>query len=170
MSGLNLIVCSPSGPFPPEEKEAAWEKGRDRLDRWRLARVTVSPEEIGLCGCWRVIAVRRESLDPTAPQAEPAMETGCYANSLSEAQAEEAALLESIRGHWPAIENGTHYRRDVTLGEDARRTANRTGAEVLVSLRNLADGLYELERTAVDTLKSWLERQSFSSAWVLLRR
>ncbi len=79
-------------------------------------------------------------------------------------------MLESIRGHWPAIENWTHYRRDVTLGEGARRTANRTGAEVLVSLRNLADGLYELERTAVDTLKSWLERQSFSSAWVLLRR
>ena len=39
MSGLNLIACSPSGPFPPEEKEGAWKKGRGRLDRWRLARV-----------------------------------------------------------------------------------------------------------------------------------
>ena len=68
--------------------------------------------------------------------------------------------MESIRGHWPAIENWTHYRRDVTLGEGARRTANRTGAEVLVSPRDLANGLYELERarerTAVDALATVL--------------
>lgn len=136
--------------------------------------MAVSPEEIGLCGCWQVIAVRRESLDLTEAGAKPTVETGYYATSLSEAQADAAGLLERIRGHWSAIENGTHYRRDVTLGEDACRTADRAGAEVLASLRNLANGLYELERargrTAVDTLKSWLERQSFSSAWALLRR
>ena len=51
-----------------------------------------------------------------------------------------------IRGHWSAIENGTHYRRDVTLGEDANRTANRKGAAVLASLRNLANGIYELQK------------------------
>ena len=56
-----------------------------------------------------------------------------------------------IRGHWSAIENGTHYRRDVTLGEDACRTANRPGAAVLASLRNLANGLYELERAGQRT-------------------
>lgn len=79
-----------------------------------------------------------------------------------------------IRGHWSAIENGTHYRRDVTLGEDACRTKNRPAASALASLRNLANGLYELERarerTKVDTFNSWLERQTFSSAWALLQR
>jgi predicted transposase YbfD/YdcC len=77
-----------------------------------------------------------------------------------------------IRGHWSAIENGTHYRRDVTFGEDACRTKHRQAAAALVALRNLAGGLYELERarerTKVDTLNSWLERQTFSSAWSLL--
>lgn len=63
-----------------------------------------------------------------------------------------------IRGHWSAIENGTHYRRDFSLGEDANRTASRPGAAVLASLRNLANGLYELrkeqKRTNADSLQS----------------
>lgn len=83
-------------------------------------------------------------------------------------------MLEIIRGHWSAIENGTHYRRDVTLGEDANRTAERQGAQVLASLRNLAIGVYELqrerERTKVDTLKSWCQQQTFSSVWPILQR
>ena len=28
--------------------------------RWRLQRVSLSPEEAGLCGCWQFIAVWRE--------------------------------------------------------------------------------------------------------------
>jgi hypothetical protein len=139
-----------------------------------VARVAVSPEEIGLCGCWQVIAVHRESLDLTQPDAQTTGEVGYYATSLSLPEYDDAAIQEMIRGHWSAIENGTHYRRDVTLGEDACRTANRSGAEVLASLRNLANGLYELERarerTKVDSLKSWCQQHTFSSAWALLCR
>ena len=36
---------------------------RNRLDRRRLKRVTVSPETIGLCGCRQVIAVLRDCLE-----------------------------------------------------------------------------------------------------------
>ena len=118
--------------------------------------------------------MQRESLDLTKPEAETTLETGYYAASLSLSEQDDAAIQEIIRGHWSAIENGTHYRRDVTLGEDACRTANRPGAEVLASLRNLVNGLYELERargrTKIDTLNSWCEQQTFSTAWTLLRR
>jgi predicted transposase YbfD/YdcC len=110
----------------------------------------------------------------TQPDAQATVEVGYYATSLSPQEYDDAAIQEMIRGHWSAIENGTHYRRDVTLGEDACRTANRSGAEVLASLRNLANGLYELERarqrTQVDSLKSWCQQQTFSSAWALLCR
>jgi hypothetical protein len=113
-------------------------------------------------------------LDLTQPDAQATVEVGYYATSLSLPEYDDAAIQEMIRGHWSAIENGTHYRRDVTLGEDACRTANRPGAEVLASLRNLANGLYELERarqrTQVDSLKSWCQQQTFSSAWALLCR
>lgn len=136
--------------------------------------MAVSPEEIGLCGCWQVIAVQRESLDLGQPDARPTVTVGYYASSLSLEQRDDAAVAAAIRGHWSAIENGTHHRRDVTLGEDANRTADRHGAAVLASLRNLANGLYELERererTKVDTLRSWCQQQTFSSAWPLLQR
>lgn len=136
--------------------------------------MAVSPEEIGLCGCWQVIAVERESQDTTEPDAGPTHEIGLYATSLSLDQHDETALLGIIRDHWSAIENGTHYRRDVTLGEDACRTAARRGAAALASLRNLAIGVYELEReqgrTHVDTLNSWCEQQTFSTVWPILLR
>jgi len=136
--------------------------------------VAVTPEEIGLCGCWQVIAVQRESLDLSQPDAQPTIEVGYYASSLSLEQRDEASVAAAIRGHWSAIENGTHYRRDVTLGEDANRTAHRQGAAVLASLRNLANGIDELARergrTKVDTLRSWCQQQTFTSAWPLLQR
>lgn len=166
-------ACWPSRLFPPEAT-AQWEKEHGRLERRRIARVAVSPEEIGLCGCWQVIAVRRESLDLSEPGAKTTVEVGYYASSLSVGQRDDAGMLAAIRGHWSAIENGTHYRRDVTFGEDACRVKDRNGAAVLASLRNLANGIYELEResgrTRVDTLRSWCEQQTFSGAWPLLQR
>jgi hypothetical protein len=136
--------------------------------------VAVSPEEIGLCGCWQVVAVERQSQDLTQPDEPACLEIGCYASSLTVDQRDDAAILATIRGHWSAIENGTHYRRDVTLGEDACRTAGRQGAAVLASLRNLANGIYELQkegkRTKVDTLKSWCQQQTFSTVWPILQR
>ena len=166
-------ACSPSRLFPPENK-AAWEKGHGRLDRRRLARVAVTPEEIGLCGCWQVIAVERLSIDLTKPKDPPSLEVGYYTSSLSVNQYNGDDVGDIIRGHWSAIENGTHYRRDVTLGEDACRIHHRQGAEALATLRNLANGIYELQlfnnQTQVNTLKSWCQQQTFTTAWKLLNR
>ena len=175
--------------------------------------MAVTPEEIGLCGCWQVIAVERIRIERTKPakkartgaqekpvpetapaksakpgaepklaaevkpaeeKSEKELEIGCYATSLTLEECTGSELAEIIRGHWSAIENGTHYRRDVTLGEDACRVADRQGAEVLASLRNLALGIYELRRarkkTQVDTLASWCQQQTFSTAWSALRQ
>jgi predicted transposase YbfD/YdcC len=57
--------------------------------------------------------------------------------SLTAAEASPARLLELVRGHW-AIENGLHYRRDVTFQEDATRMQAWPGAQVLAILNNLA--------------------------------
>lgn len=166
-------ACSHSRLFPPEAK-ASWEKGHGRLDRRRIARVAVTPEQIGLCGCWQVIAVERLSIDLTKPNDPPTLEVLYYATSLSLDQYDDAGIGAIIRGHWSAIENGTHYRRDVTLGEDANRTKDRNAAEVLASLRNLTNGIYELqlerELTKVDTLKSWCQQQTFSTVWPILQK
>lgn len=136
--------------------------------------MAVTPEEIGLCGCWQVIAVERYSQDQNRPEESASLEIGCYATSLALQEQDDAAMLALIRAHWSAIENGTHYRRDVTLGEDANRTANRQGAAVLASLRNLANGVYELQKeqkhTTADTFRSWCQQQTFTTLWPLLNR
>jgi hypothetical protein len=139
-----------------------------------LARVAVSPEEIGLCGCWQVIAVERYAQDHHQPNESASLEIGYYATSLALPELEDAAILALIRAHWSAIENGTHYRRDVTLGEDACRTASRKGAAVLASLRNPANGIYELQKeqksTTADSLRSWCQQQTFTTVWPFLNR
>jgi predicted transposase YbfD/YdcC len=127
-----------------------------------------------LCGCWQVIAVERSSQKVNEPEKSPSLEIGYYASSLALDERNDDEIMATIRGHWSAIENGTHYRRDFTFREDANRTASRKGAAVLASLRNLANGIYELQKgqkqTNVDTLNSWCEQQTFTTVWPILNR
>ena len=69
--------------------------------------------------------------------------------SLSVKRADAATLLALLRTHWQ-IENGLHYVRDVTLGEDACRVRSGTAPQVLAALRNVAVHLL----AAVDTARS----------------
>jgi predicted transposase YbfD/YdcC len=56
--------------------------------------------------------------------------------SLSRQKASPMRLLEVRRAHW-GIETGSHYRRDVTLREDATRFSIGHGARVLANINNL---------------------------------
>jgi hypothetical protein len=48
----------------------------------------------------------------------------------------DAWRLEQLaRGHW-GIENGLHYRRDVTMGEDASRVRKGAAPQGRAALRN----------------------------------
>ena len=55
--------------------------------------------------------------------------------SLGRDRADAARLLGLSRGHW-GIENGLHYVRDVTLGEDACRVRTGSAPQVLAAIRN----------------------------------
>lgn len=63
------------------------------------------------------------------------METAYGITSLSPKRADAKRLLKLTRGHW-GIENGLHYRRDVTMGEDASRVRKGVAPQVMASLRN----------------------------------
>lgn len=56
--------------------------------------------------------------------------------SLTRTKASPAQLLQIRRAHW-GIETGSHYRRDVTLQEDATRFTIGQGARVLANIHNL---------------------------------
>jgi predicted transposase YbfD/YdcC len=55
--------------------------------------------------------------------------------SLSPKRADAQRLEELTRGHW-GIENEPHYKRDVTLGEDASRVRKGVAPQVMAGLRN----------------------------------
>ncbi len=58
---------------------------------------------------------------------------------MEEFSAEEE-LLRLTREHW-GIENGLHYRRDVTFKEDVCRQTSKKGGRVLAVLNNLTIGI-----------------------------
>ena len=60
--------------------------------------------------------------------------------SLPPERAAATQLLHFIRQHWQ-IENGLHYRRDVTLQEDGTKMANRQQAQAMAALNNFIIGL-----------------------------
>lgn len=60
--------------------------------------------------------------------------------SLAPLNTAPADLLNWTRQHW-SVENGLHYRRDVTFGEDRCRMKSGRAAECLAIFNNLAIGL-----------------------------
>lgn len=144
--------------------------------RRRIKTLEVSPEEIGLCGCWRIAAVERVTIDLTRPkdQQQPATEIAYYVTSRTREEMSDDALLDAIVGHWAAIENGTHRVRDVTFGEDACRIARPKAARNMATLRNFAIGLYNLllyrGETKAPSLPSWQRSMTASQALKSLLR
>ena len=64
--------------------------------------------------------------------------TSCAAGTANAVQ-----LAAWIRGYW-GIENGLHYRRDVTLGEDATRTELAGLAQAIAIINNFLIGLVQM--------------------------
>lgn len=69
---------------------------------------------------------------------ETTREVAYFVTSLSREQAEASRLLELIRHHWGAIENGLHYVRDETMGEDRSTIFRGQAPHNLAALRNAA--------------------------------
>src|SRR5512141_1676376 len=85
--------------FPPEY-DTGWSKEHGRLVRWRIQRVTVSPQEAGLCGCWQFLAVWRERQELRRGKVvETSEESAFYATSAAPQQYSAQRLLQAVRDH-----------------------------------------------------------------------
>ena len=60
--------------------------------------------------------------------------------SLTRDEVTPEELLAMIHSYW-GIENGLHYRRDVTLLEDRTRMTNKKAGQVMACINNLVLGL-----------------------------
>ncbi len=134
----------------------------------------MTPEDIGLSGCCQIVLIYRERLGLSGDKAgKEEEEYSYYVTSLTREEKSARELLEAVRGHWAAIENGSHYRRDRTLGEDASRISGRTRAHAMATLRNLTLGLFELcgekGRRGAGSVAEFVRRMTFSNALKMLR-
>jgi predicted transposase YbfD/YdcC len=116
-------------------------KGHGRRE---IRQMTVSSELKGYSdwpGLEQVFRLERERI--TSKSGKHQREVAYGLTSLTPAEASPARLLALTRAYW-GIENGLHYRRDVTFHEDATRLTQGHAGHVMASLNNLVLGLLRL--------------------------
>jgi predicted transposase YbfD/YdcC len=122
-----------AGSAPPTDFVTAsrMEKGHGRLEE---RRITVSSMLTGY-STWPGLAQVFQLERHVTIGGESRLEV-CYGvTSLPSSVADAARLLHLVRLEW-GIENGLHYRRDVSLAEDAGQLRRGTGPQVMAALNN----------------------------------
>ena len=107
------------------------EKGHGRIEKRTLRTTNVLTKTQDWAGLKQGFELRRER----TVRGVTTVEVVYGITSLDADKADARRLLELSRGHW-GIENGLHYRRDVTLGEDASRIRKGSAPQVMAGLRN----------------------------------
>jgi predicted transposase YbfD/YdcC len=126
-------------PVPKDFRQAInYTKAHGRHEKRCLTASSLLNDYLAWPGLAQVMSIEREAVD---------MVTGVvtrqkrYAiTSLSPQRASARTLLRLQQQHWQ-IENGLHYRRDVTFAEDASQVRNRRAQHVMAALNNLALGI-----------------------------
>lgn len=134
-------TCLPgTSPVITDQRTAhTTEKNRGRVETRSLTVSSALAESATWPHLQQVFKLTRAIQYPDRTQ-QPPPDIVYGVTSLSAQQASPARLLHIVRQHW-GIENGLHYRRDVTLQEDRLHTASPLFAQVMACLNNLVIGL-----------------------------
>lgn len=110
------------------------DKGHGRLERRTLVSTIALNDHLNWPGVKQVCqAVRERTI-----RGQRQTETAYFISSLTREQADAGRLESLIRGHWRASENGLHWVRDVTLGEDRCTISRGHAPQNLAAFRNTA--------------------------------
>ncbi len=113
------------------------EKGHGRIEE----RLLTTSSMLADYSTWPYLA-QVFKLESTVTDARGTHTTVRYGvTSMPWSVADAARLLTLVRGHW-GIENGLHYRRDVTLGEDHALVRSGHAPHTLAALNNTVLGLF----------------------------
>jgi predicted transposase YbfD/YdcC len=129
------------------------DKGHGRLERRTLKATTALNEYLD----WPGVAQVGQVQSVVQQDGKTSHETRYFITSVPRKRADAGQLLEWARGHW-AIENRSHYVRDVTLGEDASRVRKGSGPEVMAAIRNAAIGF--LRSTGATNIAATIRRNA----------
>jgi predicted transposase YbfD/YdcC len=107
------------------------DKGHGRIEKRTLRTTTILTKHQDWMGLQQGFELVRERTE----KGKKTVEVVHGITSLSPDRADARRLLELSRGHW-AIENELHYKRDVTMGEDASRIRKDRAPQLMAALRN----------------------------------
>lgn len=116
----------------------AYDKGHGRREFRQLTSSAQLTNTLDWPFAAQAFVLRRERTDCRTEKVTSQTVYGI--TSLVPFAADAHRLLHLTRQQW-SIENGLHYRRDVTFGEDRCRMKSRAAAECLAIINNLAIGL-----------------------------
>ena len=114
------------------------EKGHGRRETRAITVSSVLNGYSDWPGMAQVFRLERQRVHTMSGQ--ETSETVYGVTSLTNAKASPERLLSLVRAYW-GIENGLHYRRDVTFHEDRTRLTQGKAGQVMGSLNNLVIGL-----------------------------
>jgi len=173
---LEAVALSFTDPWTPRERVVvAGARHGDREERRTLEastevvsylaqreRLDAEEGEAGTIAGWAALAqvcrIHREVEYVSGPKAGTCREEWAYAlTSLPPAQADAARLERLWRGHWQ-IENGLHYVRDVTMGEDACQVRSGHAPANFAACRNATLNL--LRQAGVTNVAAALRRHA----------
>lgn len=139
------------------------DKGHGRLEKRTIQLTSILTKTQDFKGLKQGFKLTRERTE----KGKTTVEVVHGITSLSNERADAQRMLELTRGHW-GIENGLHYRRDVTMGEDQSRIRKGTAPQVMAAIRNSI--IYVLKDVAAPSLASALRKMSncFDQALSLL--
>lgn len=128
---VDAAVTAASLPPFDMRQATAMEKGHGRVERRQVIASTELNDDLAWPHLAQVVMVAR-----TWWERGKRHEAVRYAlTSLPPTVADAERLLALARGHWQ-IENGVHYVKDVTLGEDRSTIRTGHGASVMAMLRD----------------------------------
>jgi predicted transposase YbfD/YdcC len=116
---------------PPQRVHTSVDKGHGRVEK-RTVRTTAI---LTLHQKWPGLAQGLEITRERTVKGVTTVEMEYAMTSLKPEQADAQRLSELVREHW-GMENGLHWVRDVTLGEDGCRVRKGNAPQVLAAVRN----------------------------------
>lgn len=130
----------PGMSFPPKDFETAKEtnKGHGRLETRTLTVSSQLKDFLDWPYLEQVFKLERRFIAYKTGEIQEQCVYGF--TSLRREEITPSQLLKHIRSYW-GIENGLHYRRDVTLREDYTRMTKGKAGQVMACLNNLILGI-----------------------------
>jgi predicted transposase YbfD/YdcC len=130
----------PGMSFPPKDFETAHEtnKGHGRLETRTITVSSQLKDFLDWPYLEQVFKLERRFVSLKTGAIQEQTQYGF--TSLSRGEIAPLQLLDKIRSYW-GIENGLHYRRDVTLREDYTRMTKGGAGQAMACLNNLLLGI-----------------------------